>query len=140
MSVVGYQENIILNWEVVIWNQYKKNGNSLLMGNWNNIWINLKQPLAILLIFSLLSPYLVSAQSEPCQDKEFLRLKDVSINDMSDREYKYFMMMSKECADNEDKKKLMLKLKPKLLWFITGIAILYYVYDEVIDDDDEIDD
>jgi len=59
---------------------------------------------------------------------------------MSDREYKYFMMMSKECADNEDKKKLMLKLKPKLLWFITGIAILYYVYDEVIDDDDEIDD
>ena len=64
----------------------------------------MKKPLVILLVFSLLSPYLVSAQSEPCQDKEFLRLKDVNISDMTDREYQYFMMMSKECADNEDKK------------------------------------
>ena len=63
----------------------------------------MKKHLAILLIFSLLSPYLVSAQSDPCQDKEFLRLKDVSINDMSDREYKYFMMMSERCTGNEEK-------------------------------------
>ena len=54
---------------------------------------------------------------------------------MTDREYQYFMMMSEECVDNDDEKKLMLKLKPKLLWFITGIAILYFMYDEVVDDE-----
>jgi len=63
----------------------------------------MKKPLAILLIFSLLSPYFVSAQTDPCQDKEFLRLKDVNINDMTDREYKYFMMMSERCTGNEEK-------------------------------------
>ena len=63
----------------------------------------MKKHLSILLIFSLLSPYLVSAQSDPCQDKEFLRLKDVSINDMSEREYKYFMMMSERCTGDEEK-------------------------------------
>ena len=97
----------------------------------------MKKPIVILLVFSLLSPYLVSAQPDPCQDKEFLRLKDVNINDMTDKEYQYFMMMSKECIDDDDEKKLMLKLKPKLLWFITGIAIIYFIYDEVIDDDDQ---
>ena len=97
----------------------------------------MKKPLVILLVFSLLSPYLVSAQPDSCQDKEFLRLKDVNISDMTDREYQYFMMMSKECADDKGEKKLMLKLKPKLLWFITGIAIIYFLYDEVIDDEDE---
>ena len=96
----------------------------------------MKKPLIILLVFSLLSPYWVSAQSDPCQDKEFLRLKDVNFSDMTDREYKYFMMMSEECVDNDDEKKLMLKLKPKLLWFITGIAILYFLYDEVVDDEE----
>mgnify|MGYP000017574269 CR=1 FL=1 len=95
----------------------------------------MKKPLIILLVFSLFSPYLVSAQSDPCQDKEFLRLKDVNFSDMTDREYQYFMMMSEECVDNDDEKKLMLKLKPKLLWFITGIAILYFMYDEVVDDE-----
>ena len=96
----------------------------------------MKKPLAILLVFSLLSPYLMFAQSDPCQDKEFLRLKDVNFSDMTDREYQYFMMMSEECIDNDDEKKLMLKLKPKLLWFITGIAILYFLYDEVVDDEE----
>jgi len=97
----------------------------------------MKKPIVILLVFSLLSPYLVSAQPDPCQDKEFLRLKDVNINDMTDKEYQYFMMMSKECIDDDNEKKLMLKLKPKLLWFITGIAIIYFIYNEVIDDDDQ---
>ena len=96
----------------------------------------MKKPLIILLVFSLLSPYWVSAQSDPCQDKEFLRLKDVNFSDMTDREYQYFMMMSEECVDNDDEKKLMLKLKPKLLWFITGIAILYFMYNEVVDDEE----
>ena len=96
----------------------------------------MKKPLIILLVFSLLIPYLMSAQSDPCQDKEFLRLKDVNFSDMTDREYQYFMMMSEECVDNDDEKKLMLKLKPKLLWFITGIAILYFLYDEVVDDEE----
>ena len=97
----------------------------------------MKKPVTILIVFSLLSPYLVYAQHNPCQNKEFLRLKDVKLSEMTDREYQYFMMMSEECVDNEDEKKLMLKLKPKLLWFITGIAIIYFMYDEVIDDEDE---
>ena len=97
----------------------------------------MKKKIVILLVFSLLSPYLVSAQPDPCQGKEFLRLKDVNINDMTDKEYQYFMMMSEECIDDDDEKKLMLKLKPKLLWFITGIAIIYFIYDEVIDGDDQ---
>ena len=97
----------------------------------------MKKPIVILLVFFLFSPYLVSAQPDPCQDKEFLRLKDVNINDMTDKEYQYFMMMSEECIDDDDEKKLILKLKPKLLWFITGIAIIYFIYDEVIDGDDQ---
>ena len=99
----------------------------------------MKKPLIILLVFSLLSPYLMSAQSDPCQDKEFLRLKDVNFSDMTDREYQYFMMMSEECVDNDDEKKLMLKLKPKLLWLIIGTAIIYSIYDEVIDDENDDD-
>ena len=99
----------------------------------------MKKPLAILLVFSLLSPYLMFAQSDPCQDKEFLRLTDVNINDMTDREYQYFLMMSEECVDDEDEKKLMLKLKPKLLWLIIGTAIIYSIYDEVIDDENDDD-
>ena len=97
----------------------------------------MKKPLVILLVFSLLSPYLVSAQSNTCQDKEFLRLKDVNINDMTDREYQYFMMMSKECVDDDGEKKLTMKLKSKLLLLIIGIAVLYYIYDEVIDDEND---
>ena len=97
----------------------------------------MKKPLVILLVFSLLSPYLVSAQSSPCQDKEFLRLKDVNINDMTDREYQYFIMMSEECVDDDDEKKLTLKLKSKLLLLIIGIAVLYSIYDEVIDDEND---
>jgi len=97
----------------------------------------MKKPLAIMLVFSLLSPYLVSAQSNPCQDKEFLRLKDVNINDMTDREYQYFIMMSEECVDDDDEKKLTLKLKSKLLLLIIGIAVLYSIYDEVIDDEND---
>ena len=99
----------------------------------------MKKPLAILLVFSLLSPYLMFAQSDPCQDKEFLRLTDVNINDITDREYQYFLMMSEECVDDEDEKKLMLKLKPKLLWLIIGTAIIYSIYDEVIDDENDDD-
>ena len=99
----------------------------------------MKKPLAILLVFSLLSRFLMFAQSDPCQDKEFLRLTDVNINDMTDREYQYFLMMSEECVDDEDEKKLMLKLKPKLLWLIIGTAIIYSIYDEVIDDENDDD-
>ena len=101
----------------------------------------MKKPLAILLAFSLLIPHMMFAQPEPCQDKEFLRLKNVNINDMTDREYQYFLMMSEECVDdnNEKKSMLKLKLKPKLLWLIIGAAVIYSIYDEVIEDDEDED-
>ena len=35
----------------------------------------------------------------PCEDSEFINLKSKDINEMSDREYEYFMLKSKECAD-----------------------------------------
>ena len=60
---------------------------------------------------------------------------------MTDREYQYFLMMSEECVDDNDEKKSMLKLKlkpkPKLVWFIIGIPFIYFMYDEMIDDEDE---
>ena len=36
---------------------------------------------------------------DSCGSKEFLRLKNVGINDMNDREYQYFMMMSEKCSE-----------------------------------------
>jgi len=56
---------------------------------------------------------------------------------MTDREYQYFIMMSEECVDDDDEKKLTLKLKSKLLLLIIGIAVLYSIYDEVIDDEND---
>lgn len=48
-------------------------------------------------------------------------------------------MMSEECVDDNDEKKSMLKLKlkPKLAWFIIGIPFIYFMYNEVINDEDE---
>ena len=99
----------------------------------------MKKPLAILLAFSLLTPHMMFAQPEPCQDKEFLRLKNVNINDMTEREYQYFLVMSEECADDENENMFRLKLKPKLLWLIIGAAVVYSIYDEVIEDDEDED-
>jgi hypothetical protein len=36
---------------------------------------------------------------DPCSSKEFLRLKNVNINNMTEREYQYFMMISEKCSD-----------------------------------------
>jgi len=36
---------------------------------------------------------------DPCSSKEFLRLKNVNINNMTEREYQYFMMISEKCTD-----------------------------------------
>ncbi len=38
---------------------------------------------------------------EPCSSKEFLRLKNVNIKNMTEREYQYFMMMSEKCSDSD---------------------------------------
>ena len=35
---------------------------------------------------------------DPCSSKEFLRLKNVNIKNMTEREYQYFMMMSEKCS------------------------------------------
>tara|TARA_B100000965_G_scaffold228415_1_gene191183 strand:+ start:439 stop:999 length:561 start_codon:yes stop_codon:yes gene_type:complete len=35
--------------------------------------------------------------SNPCEDERYLEIKNKSLDEMSDREYKYFMMMQKKC-------------------------------------------
>lgn len=50
-------------------------------------------------LFVLIIAFPISAQTNPCEDSTFVSLKNIPINDMSQREYDYFMMMSKECAE-----------------------------------------
>ena len=38
---------------------------------------------------------------DACSSKEFLRLKNVNIKNMTEREYQYFMMMSEKCSDSD---------------------------------------
>ena len=40
---------------------------------------------------------------DPCSTKEFLRLRDISINDKSSREFQYFMLMSERCSNDAKK-------------------------------------
>ena len=49
-------------------------------------------------IIVLLASLLIG-QTNPCNDSTFVALKKNPINDMEQREYDYFMMMSKECAE-----------------------------------------
>lgn len=50
-----------------------------------------------LILFIFFLP--LSGQTNPCNDSTFVALKNVPIKDMTEREYDYFMMMSKECAE-----------------------------------------
>ena len=38
---------------------------------------------------------------DPCSSKEFLRLQNINIKNMTEREYQYFMMMSEKCSDSD---------------------------------------
>ena len=96
----------------------------------------MKNILSIILIYSLLSSYLMSHQpTTPCEEKELVRLKDVNIGDMSDREYQYFLMMSEKCVNYDDQKNLILQKKlSKIAWLMMGTQLIYFVYDEVLDE------
>ncbi len=50
-------------------------------------------------LFVLIIAFPLSGQTNPCEDSTFVRLKMIPINEMSEREYDYFMMMSKECTE-----------------------------------------
>lgn len=52
-------------------------------------------PLVCLILFAVPA----YAQDNPCEDSTFVSLKKVPIDEMSQREYDYFMMMSKECVE-----------------------------------------
>ena len=38
-------------------------------------------------------------QKSPCEDSRYVKLKEKSLDDMSDREYKYFMEIDKNCRE-----------------------------------------
>lgn len=46
-------------------------------------------------------PHSARAQDSPCADSTFIALKRVPIDDMSERQYDYFMMMSENCASTD---------------------------------------
>ena len=50
----------------------------------------------IFLSFIILST-LINAQTNPCEDERYLLIKEKSLDDMSDREYNYFLSAEKKC-------------------------------------------
>ena len=51
---------------------------------------------------------------DACRSKEFLRLKNVNIKNMTEREYQYFMMMSEKCSDSDGETLLEKLLKTRV--------------------------
>ena len=51
---------------------------------------------------------------DACSSKEFLRLKNVNIKNMTEREYQYFMMMSEKCSDSDGETLLEKLLKTRV--------------------------
>jgi hypothetical protein len=41
-------------------------------------------------------------KSNPCTDKEYIRLKRININNMTEREYEYYVRMSEKCIDEAE--------------------------------------
>ena len=74
-------------------------------------------------------------QTSPCQDKEFLRLRDESINNMTEKEYQYFLMMSELCVleINKSKSSNSIGSKRNILWILVGIQLVAFIYDDVLD-------
>ena len=50
-------------------------------------------------IFFLIFKFAVGLAQNPCNDELFLELQKVLIDDMTDREYKYFLQKSGECEN-----------------------------------------
>ena len=51
---------------------------------------------------------------DACRSKEFLRLKNVNIKNMTEREYQYFMMMSEKCSESDGETLLEKLLKTRV--------------------------
>ena len=47
-----------------------------------------------------------SDNTNPCLDKMYLELKEMKVNDMSEREYQYFMQMTQNCSDYQTTSKM----------------------------------
>jgi len=46
--------------------------------------------------------------TNPCLDKMYLELKEMKVNDMSEREYQYFMQMTQNCSDYQTTSKMVI--------------------------------
>tara|TARA_B100000900_G_C20419579_1_gene650368 strand:- start:521 stop:814 length:294 start_codon:yes stop_codon:yes gene_type:complete len=95
----------------------------------------MKKITVLIIVFSIIFPVLISAQASPCQDKEFLRLRDESINNMTEKEYQYFLMMSELCVleINKSKSSNSIGSKRNILWILVGIQLVAFIYDDVLD-------
>lgn len=58
-----------------------------------------------LLLVILITPLIIVAQEaksyNPCEDQNFLELSKKSINDMTEREYEFYILKGQECAEYE---------------------------------------
>jgi len=68
-------------------------------------------------LYLLVLSFSINAQSNPCEDKRYLTIKDKSLGDMSDREYEYFLKYDEEC-----RKKSFLNKNTLLKRFEIGIS------------------
>ena len=51
------------------------------------------------IIFFLILEFAVILAQNPCNDERYLQIKNKSLDDMSDREYSYFLQKEKECNE-----------------------------------------
>ena len=51
------------------------------------------------LLSALILTIFVNGQSNPCEDERYLKIKEKSLDDMSDREYDYFLSAEKKCKE-----------------------------------------
>ena len=59
------------------------------------IMINKKAFISLIILISIS----YTQNYNPCEDKRFLEIKNKSLDDMSDREYQYFIEKEKECTE-----------------------------------------
>lgn len=52
-----------------------------------------------LFLYLLILSFSINAQSNPCEDKRYLTIKEKPLDDMSDREYNYFLSAEKKCEE-----------------------------------------
>jgi len=67
----------------------------------------------LLLILLLILSMTFGQEYNPCKDKRFLSLRNIDLDEMSDRQYNYFIKKEEECSKYKTKKKRTKKKRTK---------------------------